>query len=86
MTARDLSQQRVVLIVDCVQEQSCSVIFEPYGAEHILRREDQFRVEISGPGSGEVSVWHGPGAMSITPWEGADFTSVTNREGAVLDT
>lgn len=84
--AGDAARKTSVLILECAQEASCGVVFEPYGAEHILRREDRFRVEISGPGSGEVSVWHGPGVISVTPWEGGDFVSVTNRIGDELPT
>lgn len=79
MSSRDPEVKIAVLRLECLQEDSCSVIFEPYGAEHVLHRGDVFLVEISGPGSGEVFIWYGPGAVSVMPWEGGDFTSVTNR-------
>jgi hypothetical protein len=75
----------VRLVLTCVQGDSCSVIFEPYGTEYILQRDDDFHVELRGPGNGEVLVWYGPGAISITPWLGGDYAKVTTASGKVLD-
>lgn len=86
MSVDDSEHKTIILILECAQQESCSVIFEPYGGEHVLRRSDRFRIVISGPGSGEVAVWHGPGAISVMPWEGGDYITVTTRDGQVLET
>lgn len=73
------------LVLSCVHAESCSVIFEPFGSEHLLYADDDFHIEISGPGSGEVMVWYGPGAITVTPWVGADYTRVVTASGTTLD-
>ena len=77
---------RMTLIVECAQVPECSVVFEPFGAEHTLVKGDAFRVEIAGPGDGEALIWYGPGAISITPWQGGDYVVVRNRAGTELST
>jgi len=77
---------RMTLIVECAQVSECSVIFEPFGAEHTLVKGDAFRVEIAGPGDGEALIWYGPGAISIIPWVGGDYVAVRNRAGIDLPT
>lgn len=75
----------VRLVLSCVQVESCSVIFEPFGTEYILEAHDEFHVEVKGPGSGELSVWYGPGAISVTPWVGGDYSRVVTASGRTLD-
>lgn len=75
----------VRLVLSCVQVESCSVIFEPFGTEYVLEDADEFHIEVKGPGSGELIVWYGPGAISITPWPGADYSSVVTSSGTILD-
>ena len=79
------ASKTVRLVLACTKADSCSVIFEPLGTEYVLNSDDEFRVEISGPGTGEVMVWYGPGAISITPLPGGDYTAATTSTGAVLD-
>jgi hypothetical protein len=84
MTSSEVKTVRLVL--SCVVADECSVIFEPFGAEHVLRANDDFHVEITGPGSGEVMVWYAPGAISVTPWLGGDYSNVVTSSGQTLAT
>lgn len=72
------------LVLECVQADSCSVIFEPFGAEYILQAGDAFHIEITGRGTGDVQIWYGPGAISIAPWVGSDYSRVVASDGRVL--
>ena len=86
MTSHEQDEEKTVrLVVTCVGDESCSVIFEPYGSEYVLQRDEDFHVEIRGPGSGEVLVWYGRGAISVTPWVGGDYSRVITSSGKELD-
>lgn len=78
-------EKTVSLVLTCVGAESCSVIFEPFGSEYVLQRDEDFHVLIKGPGSGEVLVWYGDGALSVTPWPGGDYASVITGSGKKLE-
>jgi hypothetical protein len=48
------------------------MVFEPYGTEHMLRREDRFRVVIYGDGD-DVEIAYSPGCIIV--WPGPDGIS-----------
>jgi uncharacterized phosphosugar-binding protein len=75
----------VTLHVACVDADSIEVSFEPEGSVHVLRRDDMFVVEVSGPNPKPVEVAHLPGALIIGAWSEAE-TVVRNSRGEVLST
>jgi hypothetical protein len=72
------------LLLQCLEGDSCEVAFEPWGAVEILRADDAFAVEISGPGDGVVEIGYRPGGMSVWAWSGADVVS-RNKAGERLN-
>jgi hypothetical protein len=73
--------RQVSLVVECESDDSCVVLFEPYGAEYVLNPQDAFRVDIEGGGDGDLTITYGPGVISIRPWPRGDFVRVRNRAG-----
>jgi hypothetical protein len=65
------------MIVTCLTGDSCAVMFEPWGSEHVLAKEDAFTVE---PAPVEVSYVDG----GISLWFAAEDVIVTNRSGERL--
>ena len=71
----------VTLVLECLRDDACFVIFEPFGAEYSLDQDDEFRVVIAGPGSGDVRVWVGQaGTLSVTPWVGGDYVGGLDQD------
>ena len=79
------ADKTVRLNLQCTDEGTCTVAFEPYGATHELRPGDVFHIEVTGPGSGELSILHSPDAISLWPWDEGDFT-VHDGQGQELAT
>ena len=84
---REMKKRRsanpLVLIVECADEDSCRVHFEPLGAEHLLVSGDLLRIEVDREGADEVQVMHFPGAVSL--WiDPVVHVRVTNRAGEEL--
>lgn len=76
------SQQSTVLLITCVDADFCSVVFEPYGTEHTLRREDSFRVVAEG-GSEPIEISYSPGCITVWPGPSSE-ARVWNRAGEEL--
>jgi hypothetical protein len=72
------------LLLQCLEGESCEVAFEPWGAVEILRADDAFNVEISGPGDGLVEIAYRPGSISVWAWSGADAVA-RNKAGVRLN-
>jgi hypothetical protein len=72
------------LLLQCFEVDSCEVAFEPWGAVEILRGDDAFDVEISGPGDGVVEIAYRPGGISVWAWSGAEAVA-RNKAGARLN-
>ena len=77
------NDKRVVLVLTCIEADDIAVYFEPEGSEHRLKLGDVFRVEISGPDTGEVEVAHSPKGLSVWAWSGA-VTRAWDRAGDEL--
>ena len=74
-----------VIRLGCINAPSCSVFFEPEGAEHILREGDVFTVEISGALPGHVEISFVPDGIIVGAWNRAT-TRVHNLKGEELTT
>jgi hypothetical protein len=75
------AEQKVTLILTCVGASQCTVGFEPEGAQHTLRADDAFRMEITSDTALEVEVSYGPTGLIISEATGADV-AVKDRDGA----
>jgi hypothetical protein len=77
---RGRSRRKVVLLLQCLDGDSCEVAFEPWGSVATLRRDDSFRVEIVGPADLVVEIAHRPGGLAV--W--AEDIAVWNKKGEPL--
>ena len=79
------NMNRMRFTVECDQTASCSVFFEPEGAEVVLKDGNRLTVEISGgEGSAEPEITYTPRGLVIWAWAGAD-TAVWDRSGRKLN-
>jgi hypothetical protein len=76
--------QKVILTLTCLEGDQCQVFFEPTGAEHTLKSDDRFTVEISGPGTGEPTLSYIPRGIVIWPWLGGAIARIRNATGDEL--
>jgi hypothetical protein len=85
MSRMENELRSVVLSVACLEQPECKVSFEPEGSTHVLSTDDVLRVQISGPGGGDIDVAHLPDGLIIGAWRGAE-TRVWNKAGDELRT
>jgi hypothetical protein len=76
-------QKRVLLTLTCLDAPEVVVSFEPEGAQHTLRRDDWFKVEIVGPDRGDAELSYVTDGLIIGAWSGAK-TRVWNKAGDEL--
>lgn len=51
--------------LSCLDENGCSVVFEPLGSEHLLSPEDDFRVELVGPPDDMLEISYSPSCIVV---------------------
>ncbi|MFI0939337.1 hypothetical protein [Streptomyces sp. NPDC021020] len=75
----------VRLLLTCMATEHCSVVLEPYGAEHVLVAGDLLGLEIEGTGEDAVEIASSPGCTTV--WIPASAVSVraTDRLGGAVD-
>ncbi len=66
-----------------LSDSSCTVSFEPLGAQAELPIGELLDVEISGPGDGVVEVSYVPNGIIICEWDGAS-TVARNQRGELV--
>jgi hypothetical protein len=79
-----MPKPKISFIVTCLEAAECSVSFEPEGAMHTLREDDEFRVDII-PGDSDpyIEIAYSPRGLSIL--EASDATvHVRDRAGVDL--
>ena len=74
------SNHKVQLMLTNLTDSTCTVSFEPKGAQAQLPVGEVFVYEISGPGDGLVEVSFDRDGLSIGEWDGAQ-TRVRNKRG-----
>ena len=62
------------LLIQCTAPDACDVAFEPWGSVEILRPDDAFTVEITGPGDGLVEIALSSDGLSVFAWIDDDGT------------
>src|SRR5919204_6515338 len=81
VVSRRASDLKITFLVTCVDVPECTVAFEPEGAIHALREDDEFRVEIE-PGEKEPYIEIGFSADGLSIVEASDATvRAWNRAG-----
>ena len=78
------TQPEVTFTVSCIDAAECTVHFEPDGAFHVLRADDEFRVDITrGTLPLHIEIAYHPGGISIVEASDAEVR-VRNRDGVEL--
>ncbi len=79
------SNHTVRLILTNLADSTCTISFEPKGAQAQLPVGEVFAVEITGPGDGLVEVSFDGDGLSIGEWDGA-HTRIRNKRGEKVAT
>ena len=73
------------LLIECIEPQQCTVMLEPYGAEHVLMAENHLRLTLESTEDVSLELAYSPGC--ITLWLPPSIVNVqaTNRLGESVD-
>jgi hypothetical protein len=71
------------ITLTCLNAEECTVYFEPWGSEHLLRQGDAFVVSSDAIAKGTVELSFVPGGLSVC-FSSDDEVTVTDKSGAVL--
>ena len=74
---------RSSLQLSCFDGDECIVYFEPWGTEHVLTREDHFRIETDALAKGAVEISVVSGGISVCV-SSEDEIRIVNKSGTVL--
>ncbi|MFG3002141.1 hypothetical protein [Streptomyces sp. NPDC048340] len=80
----DNPTQTITLVLTCLNGPECVVSFEPWGSQHVLRREDRFTVSVTAPAPiDSIEVSYGSDGIIVCLLIDGEIT-VTNRAGESL--
>jgi hypothetical protein len=73
------------LLIKCIETEQCSVVLEPYGAEHTLTVDDHLQLELESTDEGPLEIAYSQGC--ITVWLPTSIGSLraTDRLGNSVD-
>ena len=72
-----------ILLLTCLGAEQCTVYFEPWGSEHVLKRGDVFNIRSGALAKGQVEVSVVPNGISVC-FSSDDEVIVTDKSGLRL--
>lgn len=80
---KSAGSSRPNIILTCLEDEQCTIYFEPWGDEYVLKNGDVIRVFSNAFTTGDVEVSYLPGAISLAFTSNAPVT-VTDATGQVF--